>query len=107
MFLVCNADAIDVVLLSFVATPWIVGPAAVAALLVWCARTKGIAWLFVSAEAAMIVSTVVSEIVLFLKPDAQNGLSTLIFPIFQLAALQIFACVALGLIWLSRRALVA
>ena len=49
-----NADALDVVFLSFAFLPWIAGPVALAALLVARARSRVEAWFFFGAEVAAV-----------------------------------------------------
>jgi hypothetical protein len=98
-----NADALDVVFLSFAFLPWIVGPAALAALFVARAKSSVEAWFLFGAEVAVVCSTVWLWTMLILKPDAQNGIAMVFFPAVQFAALLAYALSVLAIAFFLRR----
>lgn len=102
-FRLWNADALDVVFLSFAFLPWITGPAALAALLIVRAKSGVEAWFFFGAEVAAVCSTVWLWTMLILKPDAQNGIAMMFFPAVQFAALLAYALSVLSIAFFFRR----
>ena len=70
-------------MLSFVATPWIVGPIALTAFFVRRADTLGLAWAFVVIELAAAGSTIAYWLYLTVHKDAQNGIALMFFPVAQ------------------------
>ena len=86
-FLLSGADAPDVVVLSIVFLPWIIGPAALAAFGAAFSKSAGAAWAFFSVEVAVIASTASAwTYLIVIAPDAQNGVAMLLFPVVQYGA---------------------
>lgn len=105
LFLLWGADAPDVVLLSFLFLPWMVGPAALAALGAKQSASEGGAWAFFMLEAGIIGSTIWLWFdLVVIAPDAQNGIAMMFFPVRQYAAVLIFFVLAVVLGWRSRPA---
>jgi hypothetical protein len=103
LFLLWNADSPDVVLFSFVFLPWLVGPAAFAALGARMSQSLAEAWSFFGLEIAMIGSTACLWFYLIaVAPDAQNGIAMMLFPALQYAAVLAFFVVALLIGWCRR-----
>jgi hypothetical protein len=76
------------VLWTLVLLPWIAGPAVIPTMLVAWARSRAEAWSLVGIEAAVVISAVALWAVLIvIKPDAQNGIALLAFPLIQFALL--------------------
>lgn len=98
-----NADALDVVFLSFAFLPWIAGPAALARLLVARAKSSVEAWFFLGAEVAAVCSTMWLWTMLILKPDAQNGIAMVFFRVVQFAVLLAYALSVLTIAFFFRR----
>lgn len=89
----------DVILSSVPILAWIVGPAALAALLAARAKSTAEAWLFVGAESAGVASTAWLSAVLFLSTGSQNaqsGIALLILPLIQWAAVLPYASAVIG-----------
>ena len=85
---------------------WIVGPAALATVLVAGAQSRVEAWLLFGAEVAIVASTACLCAMLFLNKGSQNaqsGLGMLIVPLFQLVALLAYASAVTGAILILRR----
>jgi hypothetical protein len=73
---------------SLALLPWLAGPAAICALLARRAGSEPEAWAFLGAEAALVASTVCLWLVLiFIRPDPQNGIAMMAFPLLQFALL--------------------
>lgn len=93
----------DLLVWSLPLLAWIVGPAALGAVLVRRAKSRVEAWLFVGAEVAAVGSVVWLGIVLFLaKPDAQNGIAMILFPAVQYAVLLSYTSGVLGTVLFLR-----
>ncbi len=100
-----GADAPDVVLLSFLFLPWIVGPAGLAAIGAKLSPSEGGAWAFLIVEALIIGSTIWLWFhFIVVAPDAQNGIAMMFFPVLQYAAVALFFLLAALFGWRARRA---
>jgi hypothetical protein len=105
LFLLWNADAPDVVLLSFLFLPWIIGPAGLAAIGAKLSLSKGGAWAFLFLEMLIIGSTIWLWFhLIVVAPDAQNGIAMMFFPVLQYAAVAVFFLLAVLFGWRARRA---
>ena len=71
------------ILTAFV--PWIVGPTAIVALLAVRSTSRRRAWSHLGAEVVVVGSSAVLWVWLFLRPDAQNGIAIVVFPVVQYA----------------------
>jgi predicted membrane protein len=80
-----SADALDVVILSVIFLPWIVGPVLLAAFLVRYASSTWESWSILVTEVTVIGSTIALWIYLWMNSDAQNGIAMLLFPVVQFA----------------------
>ena len=104
LFLLWGLDAPDVVSLSFLFLPWIVGPAALAAIGAKLSSSEGGAWAFLILEAMIIGSTIwLWFYLIVVAPDAQNGIAMLLFPGLQYAAVALFFLLAAVFGWRARR----
>jgi hypothetical protein len=104
LFSLWNADAPDVVLLSFLFLPWIIGPAGLAAIGAKLSSSEGGAWAFLILEVLIIGSTIWLWFhLIVVAPDAQNGIAMLLFPALQYAAVGAFFLLAVLFGWRSRR----
>jgi hypothetical protein len=103
LFLLWVTAAPDGVLFSFLFLPWIVGPAALAAMGANLSPSIGGAWAFFILEAVIIGSTI--WVWFYLKvvaPDAQNGFGIVLFPVLQYAAVALFFLIAVLFGWRAR-----
>lgn len=98
-----DADVIAVALLRFAFLPWIVGPSAVAALLTIRTTSRIQAWCFFVGEIAAVCSTAWLWIILIIEPDAQNGITIMLFPIVQFTALLLYASTVMAIALFIRR----
>ena len=99
-----DADAPDALLLVLFFIPWIVAPAAAAAMCSKASRTLPGAIVFLALETGVIVSTVLAWIhLIFVSPDAQNGIVLgAVLPLYQLGAVIAFVGAAYALGWRAR-----
>ena len=105
LFLLWNADAVDVVVFSFLFLPWLAGPAALAAIgaRLAAADSAAWAWAFFILEALVVASTIwVWFDLIVIAPDAQNGVGMLLFPVVQYGAVLVFFLVAVLITVLTR-----
>ena len=105
--LLWGVDAPDVALLQLLVFPWIVGPAAFAALGSKLSGSHFAAWAFFGLEALIIGSTgwLWFDLIV-VAPDAQNGIAMLLFPAFQYAGVALFFLLAFLLGWRGRQTVV-
>jgi hypothetical protein len=104
LFMLWTADAPDVVLLSLVFLPWLVGPAGFAALGAKLSASALSAWSFFCLELAVVISTAsLWFYLIIITPDAQNGIAMILFPAAQYAAVLVFFVVAFLLGWRGSR----
>ena len=100
MFWLWGADAPDVVLLSLLFLPWIVGPAWLAAIGATLSPSETGARAFLAFEALIISSTILLWFhLIVIAPDAQNGIAMILFPVLQYAAVALFFLVAVLCGW--------
>lgn len=105
LFLFWSADALDVALLGILLTPWILGPAGLAAFGAKQSNSRVGAWAFFILEASVIGSTIWLLINLFVvAPDPQNGIAFMLFPLWQYAVVSMFFIIAMVFGWRTRRA---
>lgn len=84
IFLV-SSDALDVLIFgTLLGVPWIVAPAALAALLVSTWEDPIVAWGSLAIEGAVIGSTAWVGLTLIAQPDPQNGIFLMLLPMLQL-----------------------
>ena len=103
-FSLWGADAPDVVLLSFLFLPWIVGPVWLAAIGATLSLSESGARAFLLFEGLIMSSTILLWFhLIVIAPDAQNGIAMMLFPILQYAAVALFFLVAVLCGWRARR----
>jgi hypothetical protein len=100
------ADAPDVVLMGFIAIPWLVGPALAAAVCAKASRTLLGAWLFVALEAVIVASTVAGwSYLIYVDPHSTNAIAMLFtLPLAQYGAAALFFALVSAFGWRARRA---
>jgi hypothetical protein len=103
--LFASADGPEVLLAMPLLLPWIVGPAALAAIAADVSQGRAGAWAFLGLEAGLILSTIGSWLYLvFVARDAQNGfVMSLSIPFFQYLAAGGFFLLALAFGWRADR----
>jgi hypothetical protein len=103
-FSLWGADAADSAVLSLLFWPWIVGPAALAAMGAKASRTAAGAWAFAALEGGVIASTGLGWFYLiFVAPDAQNGIAMAVsLPLLQYVLVGMYFALAWLLGWRAR-----
>ncbi len=91
LFLLSNIDSWHVVFFAFYNLAWFVGPAGIAAMGSRSVTSVPAAWVFVAAQALIVLSTGWVWFQLFIaSPDAQNGIAAMLFTLVQYAG--VFVC---------------